>query len=225
MTCAPHALAAVAYAPQKSAMSSSIILILFFMLACMAQASPLPDDPIPPPPDPSIKSELVCRYVYISYPNAGETSLQADLFDEVPEELAAFMHDQTNGIHTFDMRSVKVPNDTLQTWMADYDTTVYISNYESMTYNQAEACHGPYGEVHAEILTEILGTYEQASRPNPFSNCDYIFFIHPDKLGEGAEGMANIALSPQYWKVSSDRQTASVHIDTPAMVKIRSKNC
>jgi M6 family metalloprotease-like protein len=176
---------------------SHIILSLIVLLACHAAASPLPDDPIPPPPDPLVKSDLTCRYVYISYPDAGADSLGQDLIDEVPAELEAFMDDQANGVYTYDIESVTVPNDTYATWMADYNTTEYIANSDSMTYNLAEACSGARGEVHAEILTEILAAY---SPDNPFADCDYIFFIHAVKFWEGPEGIATTNLRSTYWQ-------------------------
>lgn len=200
MTRAPLKAGNATRVPQLKVMRFHILLSLVLVLAYQAAACPLHDDPIQPPPDPLVKSDLVCRYVYISYPNVGATSLGQDLIDEVPAELEAFMEDQADGIYTYDIESVTVPGDRYRTWMADYDTTMYIANHDSMTYNLAGACSGAPGEVHAEILTEILATYDQASLPNPFADCDYIFFIHAVKIWEGYEGIAGTSLAYNYWQ-------------------------
>jgi len=197
MTHAPLEASVATWVSRKGIPKHRIILSLIILLACHAAASPLPDDPIPPPPDPSVKSDLTCRYVYISYPDAGATSLGQDLIDEVPAELEAFMDDQANGVYTYDIESVTDPDDRYRTWMADYNTTEYIANSHSMTYNLAGACWGAPGEVHAEILTEILAAY---SPENPFVDCDYIFFIHAIPIWTGYQGMATTRLSRNYWQ-------------------------
>ncbi len=190
---------AAARAPKTGTMKPRIICVLILLLAYQAAASPLPEHPIPPPPDPLVKSDLTCRYVYISYPDAGATSLGQDLIDEVPAELETFMEDQANGIYTFDIAAVTVPGNRYLAWMTDHDTTDYIANFATMTYNQAGAGYGATGEVHAEILVEILAAYDQSSLPNPFLDCDYIFFIHAVPIWTGYQGIANTFLGASYW--------------------------
>lgn len=175
------------------------LFILILLVACQAAASPLPEDPIQPPPDPSVRSNLVCRYVYISYPDAGAATLGVDLIDEVPAELEAFMEDQADSVYTYDIQSVTLPppGNPYGTWMADYNTAEYDTNFASMPYNQAGAGFGASGEVHAEILTKILAAY---GPDNPFMDCDYIFFIHAVKIWEGYEGNAATSLDTDYWQ-------------------------
>ena len=78
---------------------SFIVMGCLWILVSQAAASPLPDHPIPPPPDPLLKSNLICRYIYISYPNSGTDCLGDDLLVEIPAELETFMEDQANGIY------------------------------------------------------------------------------------------------------------------------------
>jgi len=200
MTRTPLEASIATRAPKRTALQSCTVLIMILVLACQVVATPPPENPIPPPPDPLIDSNLICRYVYISYPDAGATSLGQDLIDEVPAELEVFMEDQANGVYTYDIESVTAPDNRYQAWMADYNTTEYIANYDSMTYNVAGACYGAAGEVHAEVVTEILATYDQWNLPNPFLDCDYIYFIHAVPIWNGYQGIATTNLNPDYWQ-------------------------
>ena len=119
------------------------------------------------------------------------------------------MDDQANGVYTFDIDmipDIRVGHEN-NAWKASYTTDYYLANYQNMPYFQAEAATTALGEAEAEVVMSIINTYAQADppRPNPFDDCDYIFFIHGEHWWDSYQGIALTGLTEDYWGTVSSK--------------------
>lgn len=193
-------------------MRKSRVLALYFVAACIVVVSShsiasdvvehsLYDD-YEPTVDPvlNIPANMKIKFVYISFlspspldsipPGNHRMDLRQSWVEAIPYDFSEFFLTESRGnINSIDCEVVVNSQQPGQQWIASHTVEEYrngsISTYED--YRDAV-----WAEVHAEIVFKIYDTLViQQGEPNPFADCDYVFFVPRYKMWtDGKAGFA-----------------------------------